>query len=399
MDHLVGWLVGWSVDQHGAAGRRPGGGALPKQSRRGSGTVGTGSRCRSSGSTFCQPPAGVPPSLPLPPQSLLNAYFWLLGSIAMVGAFGPTLQTLVSGRRSSRGVQMRGGVGGMGASGGRQGGDAAQEGAAGGWLPSGGRRASHATTTLALPAAQTIIVTHLLPLCNPPVQGKSVQQPVWRFEVPAWLQAADERWETATQGDLAPSGERQLLPACRKGSPGCRRCRRAVPAVVEAHACHAPGASRLQPPRRPRATELRWRLPRGALHRAATANLPTVPPALRFPCCRRPAVRGRSPDARHHGRLRQPRQLHNVSAAPTHLCAQPEKGRLLCCLRHPRQRHKVGGAAAVWCSGWRQGASGRVAAGAVLLCTLRPCLPHLPISIRSSTAPPTPAATTSLPAS
>ncbi|PSC69300.1 signal peptide peptidase [Micractinium conductrix] len=62
-------------------------------------------------------------------QSLLNAYFWLLGSIAMVGAFGPTLQTL----------------------------------------------------------------------------GKSVQQPVWRFEVPAWLQAADERWETATQGDLAPS--------------------------------------------------------------------------------------------------------------------------------------------------------------------------------------------------
>lgn len=29
-------------------------------------------------------------------QSFLNAYFWLLGSIAMVGAFGPTLRTLVS---------------------------------------------------------------------------------------------------------------------------------------------------------------------------------------------------------------------------------------------------------------------------------------------------------------
>jgi len=29
-------------------------------------------------------------------QSLLNAYFWLLGSIAMLGAFGPTLRTMVS---------------------------------------------------------------------------------------------------------------------------------------------------------------------------------------------------------------------------------------------------------------------------------------------------------------
>ena len=29
-------------------------------------------------------------------QSLLNAYFWLLGSVALVGAFGPTLRTAVS---------------------------------------------------------------------------------------------------------------------------------------------------------------------------------------------------------------------------------------------------------------------------------------------------------------
>jgi hypothetical protein len=30
-------------------------------------------------------------------QTLLNAYFWLLGSISLIGAFGPTLRTLVSG--------------------------------------------------------------------------------------------------------------------------------------------------------------------------------------------------------------------------------------------------------------------------------------------------------------
>jgi hypothetical protein len=29
-------------------------------------------------------------------QTLLNAYFWLLGSISLVGAFGPILRTLVS---------------------------------------------------------------------------------------------------------------------------------------------------------------------------------------------------------------------------------------------------------------------------------------------------------------
>ncbi|EFN51135.1 hypothetical protein CHLNCDRAFT_141337 [Chlorella variabilis] len=50
-------------------------------------------------------------------QSLLNAYFWLLGSVALVGAFGPTLRTA----------------------------------------------------------------------------GKGLGQPVWRFQLPAWLHAEDER--------------------------------------------------------------------------------------------------------------------------------------------------------------------------------------------------------------
>ena len=54
-------------------------------------------------------PAKVPPNdlwLQTPPtplfslvcrsiQSLLNAYFWLLGSISMIGAFGPTARMLV----------------------------------------------------------------------------------------------------------------------------------------------------------------------------------------------------------------------------------------------------------------------------------------------------------------
>ncbi|KAL4439828.1 hypothetical protein ABPG75_002829 [Micractinium tetrahymenae] len=62
-------------------------------------------------------------------QTLLNAYFWLLGSISPIGAFGPTLRTL----------------------------------------------------------------------------GKSVQQPVWRFQLPGWMQMEDEQGETVTQGDLAPT--------------------------------------------------------------------------------------------------------------------------------------------------------------------------------------------------
>lgn len=62
-------------------------------------------------------------------QSFLNAYFWVLGSISMVGAFGPSLRTL----------------------------------------------------------------------------AKSVQQPVWHFTLPGWLQAEDETGEMVTKGDLAPT--------------------------------------------------------------------------------------------------------------------------------------------------------------------------------------------------
>ena len=38
-----------------------------------------------------------------------------------------------------------------------------------------------------------------------PRQGKGLGQPVWRFDLPAWLQAEDERGEPVTRGDLAPS--------------------------------------------------------------------------------------------------------------------------------------------------------------------------------------------------
>lgn len=30
-------------------------------------------------------------------------------------------------------------------------------------------------------------------------------QPLWRFTMPAWMEAEDERGEAVTQGDLAPS--------------------------------------------------------------------------------------------------------------------------------------------------------------------------------------------------
>jgi len=42
--------------------------------------------------------------------------------------------------------------------------------------------------------------------CLVHLQGKSVQQPVWRFELPDWMQVEDERGEKVTQGDLAPTG-------------------------------------------------------------------------------------------------------------------------------------------------------------------------------------------------
>jgi hypothetical protein len=29
---------------------------------------------------------------------------------------------------------------------------------------------------------------------------------VWRFQLPRWMQVEDERGETVSQGDLAPSG-------------------------------------------------------------------------------------------------------------------------------------------------------------------------------------------------
>ncbi|KAI7839759.1 hypothetical protein COHA_006563 [Chlorella ohadii] len=60
-------------------------------------------------------------------QSLLNAYFWLLGSISMIGAFGPTARTLFK------------------------------------------------------------------------------SQPVWRFDLPGFMQVEDERGQPVTQGDLTPT--------------------------------------------------------------------------------------------------------------------------------------------------------------------------------------------------
>lgn len=52
--------------------------------------------------------------------------------------------------------------------------------------------------------------------CAP--QGKSVQQPVWRFQLPGWMQVEDEQGEAVTHGDLAPTGARQRT--ARSGS--CR---------------------------------------------------------------------------------------------------------------------------------------------------------------------------------
>lgn len=108
-------------------------------------------------------------------QSLLNAYFWLLGSISMIGAFGPTARSLV--RLCVVAAAW-----------------CALCGARGG----GSRQVACLLARDVWAARVCVHFTLTLPFDSTTLQFKS--QPLWRFELPGWMQASPGAAQRAQQG-------------------------------------------------------------------------------------------------------------------------------------------------------------------------------------------------------